>query len=404
MTSLINSLPQINGLTLFGLILIIGVLGGHMAQFTRFFPKITGYFLIGLIIGPNILGIISKGSLTDAKVFIDIAVGLVLFQLGLQVDARKLYHNRKVWWMGIAESMMTFCIVFLALYLLHVDALTAALAASIGVSTSPVLTLFIASKSDVIGRLTQRSLSLTAINNIIAFCLFMLLLPLLHSTAHPAKFEVYMLLDPIYHLFGSIALGVALGYFMIKLGRLIGHREDSQFALLVGILVLSIGIASMFGVSTILTPLVLGIFTINMDHDDHLMKIKLGHYGEIFFIVLFVLTGAKLHLSQIASVGGIAIVFVVTRMISKCLPIYIISRRYGYDNTQSYALGLTLLPMADMAIGLLNTATEISTEFATSLSAIVLASVAIIELTSPLISIFAFRKAGEIDESVMVGH
>jgi Kef-type K+ transport system membrane component KefB len=402
--TIINNLPHINGLTLFGLVLIIGVLGGHMAHITRFFPKITGYFLIGLIIGPNVLGIITHESMADAKVFIDIAVGLVLFQLGLQVDLRKLYQNRKVVWIGVTESLITFVVVFSALLLLKVDALTASLAGAIAVSSSPVFTLFIASRANNIGRLTQRSLSLTAINNIISFCLFMILLPMLHSAAHPAEFRLYMLLKPFIHLIGSVMLGVSLGSMMIKIGKIIGHREEGQFALLVGISILSIGMAAMFNLSTILTPLILGIYTINMDREDHLMKIKLGHSGEIFFIVLFVLTGAKLHISQITSVGVVALSLVVARVISKFVPVFIMSRKFGYDNVQSYALGLTLLPMADMAIGLVNTASDVSVELATTLSTIILASVAILELTSPLVSIFAFKKAGEIADDLLLEH
>jgi Kef-type K+ transport system membrane component KefB len=397
MLNWLDSFLHVNSLVIFGLILILGVIGGQLAYRSRFFPKITGYILIGLLFGPNLLGVITQSSLSEVKILIDIAVGLVVFQLGSQINIRQLYSNRSILWMGVAESFLTFFMIFLALQLLKINTLTAALAAAIGVSSSPALTLALAGDKGNMGEVSQRSLTLTAINNILAFCLFMFLIPFLHASANPDSFKLFMLFDPFYRLMGSVLLGSGLGYLMIKVGRFIGSREEAQFALLVGILVLSIGLAKMLHISEILTPLILGVAVINMDKNNHLVEIELGHSGQLFFIILFVLTGAKLHLNQLAAVGLVAFVFVIVRTISKCLPVFVISKMVGFSNTQSYALGLTLLPMASMAIGLLNTATEISGEVASLLSTIILASVAMIELTSPVIATFAFKKVGEIE-------
>ena len=65
---------------------------------------------------------------------------------------------------------------------------------------------------------------------------------------------------------------------------------------------------------------------------------------------------------------------------------------------------MTLLPMASMAIGLLNATADISEVFSQVISAIVLASIVIIEVIAPVISVFAFKLVGEIDPNDEIDH
>ncbi|MDQ2994389.1 MAG: cation:proton antiporter [Pseudomonadota bacterium] len=397
-----DSLFKMNSLFLFGLILIIGILGGRLAQATRFFPRVSGYLFIGFLFGPHILGVITNSALTDSKVFIEIAVGLVLFQLGQQLKIRQLNTEKKLIITGIVESVTSFLIIFSGLLMVRVEIFTATLIAIIGVSSSPALTLLLASKHNV-GMLMRRSLTFAAINNIMAFCFFMAFLPFLQVSANQMHFNT-ALLDPAYRVLGSLFLGGAMGLLMIRMGSMIGKGKDTQFILLVGSLILTIGMAKMLHVSLLISPLILGLTVENRDKNDFLASIELGPSGEIFFIVLFVLTGAKLHIDNMLAVGGVALIFLLTRAIGKCLPVYLLSREDGLNKTQSYALGVTLLPMAGMAIGLLNTASEVSSNFTALASSIVLASIAIIEIISPILTISVLRKTGEIPHASHCSH
>lgn len=395
----------INLPTIFGFMLILGVIGGHAAHVTRFFPRITGYILIGLIFGPNMLGLLSNSLLADARIFSDIAIGLVLFQLGLQINIKNLYQNRSLLLTGVIESLVTFTLIFITLRYFHIGFLHAALAATIGASSSPALTLIMANKEGDIGLVTQRSLTLVAINNIIAFCGCMILLPMVNFSTKSFSGALYaVIVEPVYRMIGPVILASVLGFVMLMLGRMIGRRESAQFSLLVGILIMTIGLAQMFDLSPIIAPLVLGVVITNFDKRDHLLEIELGYSGEIFFIILFVLTGAKLHIGSLISVGWIAAAFVLARLVGKFVPVFLLSRHHGLSHTQSYALALTLLPMAGMAIGLVNTTIDVSSSFAELLSAIILASVAIIEVITPLITMFALKKAGELTEATMPAH
>lgn len=387
----------INILMLFGIILVAGITGGQLAHKTRFFPRITGYIIVGFLLGPHVTGILNSDLLARAKIFTELATGLVLFELGLRTDLYILWKKKKLILTGISESILTFIMLFLALLLLKINILQAAIAAAIGVSSSPAVTLMISNEYNIKGPVTENSLTLTAINNILAFCFYIMILPFLHVTVYSGdSYIANTFLYPMYRIFGSLSLAFLVSIGLIQMGRFTGKIESIQFALISGALVLTIGLAKMFHISVLFTMLMLGLFLTIFDRKKELMEIEFGHMGEIFFVLLFVITGTHLHLGLLLDVGFMAVVFVVVRLLAKMLPIFLLSSKNNFTEKQSCALGLTLIPMASMAIGLVNTTSDISGEFARPVVTMIFAAIAILETIGPIVTVFALKMAGEI--------
>lgn len=395
----------INNLMLFGLILVFGIIGGQLAHRTHFLPHITGYIFIGFLLGPHVSGILNEDLLNQTKIFTELATGLVLFQLGLRTDFYQLWKKKKLLLTGICECALTFILLFISLHLLGIHSLQAGILAAIGVSSSPAVTLMIANEYDTHGPVTENSLNLTAINNILSFCFFVMLLPFLHMKIFPDETDIInALLHPLYRIFGSLALAFLVNLILIKLGQFIGKKVYTQIALMTGTLVLTIGFAKMLNISILFTMLALGIFLNIFDRKKDLMEIEFSHLGEVLFVLLFVITGTHLNVKLLLEVGLLAAVFVAVRLIGKMLPMFLLSSKPDFSKKQSYALGLTLLPMASMAIGLVNTTMNISPDFANSISAMIFASIAILETIGPIITVYALKIAGEIDKEKKISH
>src|SRR5438093_11595814 len=107
--------PEANSFTLFGLLLLAGLIGGWIASRTRVLPSITGYIAVGFLLGPGGLGWLTEGALRDARVFVDISLGLVVFELGRRLDLRWARHDRWLLPSGLAESLLSFAAVFVLL-------------------------------------------------------------------------------------------------------------------------------------------------------------------------------------------------------------------------------------------------------------------------------------------------
>src|SRR5262245_5462672 len=129
-----------------GVLLIAGVAGGELVQRILRLPRITGYAAAGLALGPGGSALIGQPLLNELWVFADVAIGLVLFELGQRLDLGWLRRSPALALMGIAEAVAAALLVFFALsYYGRQPPLIAAVAAAIAMSTSPAVLMRVAS-------------------------------------------------------------------------------------------------------------------------------------------------------------------------------------------------------------------------------------------------------------------
>lgn len=392
----------LNNFAVFGLVLWAGLMGGALAHRTGFLPRITGFILIGFLLGPSMLNLLDQEMISGAEVFVDIALGLIMFQLGEQVHIPSLRRDTPVLATGLLESATTFVLVYMLLVSLGIESLHAALVAAIGISSSPAVVLLVMREFEAAGPVSERVLDLVALNNILAFFVFSGLLPFLHREQEVGWLTAA--LHPVYQAAGSLVLAWVLAHVTIRLARAVGQGENVQFALLVGVVVMGVGLARMLEVSLVLTLLTLGVLCRNLDHRRDLLEVEFGHGGEIFFVILFVISGANLHVAELATVGWAAVGFVAARFVGKGLVVFAASRLTGLSSAQAGGLSLALVPMAGMAIGLVQTTAGLYPAFAGKLSAIVLGAVVILETIGPIATVFGLKMAGEVKASRAIDH
>ena len=71
-----------------GIITVIGFGGGLAAERLKF-PRVTGYILIGILLSPSILNIISGATVKNLDIITDVALGNIAFLIGdsLQLES-----------------------------------------------------------------------------------------------------------------------------------------------------------------------------------------------------------------------------------------------------------------------------------------------------------------------------
>ncbi len=391
-----------NGLLLFGGLLLLGFTGAALAARSRRVPGITGMLAVGFIAGPSVLGLVDRPMLGEARVFVDIALGLILFQLGLLLDVRDFLRQRLVWLSAAAESALTFLLVFAALAAIGVDRLNAGLAAAVAVSSSPAVLLMVVRELNASGPVTALSLKLVAFNNVMAFLLFTALLPILHFEQQAGLLASVG--KPLLILGGSAVLGTVLGMLLIQFAQRLLKPGAEPFSLVVAVVLLALGLSKALDLSPLLGLLAMGLAVRNLDSPEHLRDVQFGRGGELFFLILFVFAGANLHVDHLLHALLPALVFVAARFAAKTLAVATVTRLHGFSARNSVLTGFTLLPMAGMAIGLVQSTEALYPEFATTLSALVLGAVAILETIGPVATEFALKQVGEVDADAAVKH
>src|SRR6478735_6146523 len=141
---------------LFAVLLVAGMLGGEMARSARL-PRIVGYVIVGMVFAP--LGdAMSFEPLIDAgRIFVDLALGLVLFDLGRRMDLQWMKREWTLAATGLAESLLAF-------------------GAAFATPTSPAVVLLVVQDTRAEGQVTERALNLVALNSLLASIMTTILL------------------------------------------------------------------------------------------------------------------------------------------------------------------------------------------------------------------------------------
>lgn len=385
--------PAANPVLLFGLLLLAGVIGGELVKRALNLPRIVGYVLIGLLLGSSGFNLLHTELVLESWIFVEIALGLVLFELGRRLHFKWLRNEPWLLATGLLESALAFGFLYATLTYFGVEPIYAAVAAAIGVSTSPAVVLLVAQELKAEGQVTERALNLTALNSVVAFVLTTMLLFWIHHEYQASWATVA--LHPVYLLGGSLALGFAASALAIVLSRWLGQRAERQFALVLALIVLTIGAARMLELSVLLALLALGVFSRNLDTRHDVMAVDLSGIGQIFYVVLFVVSGAKLHVVELMMGGGLALAYVAARAAGKMIGVMSLAHLSGVRPGTALMLGVALMPMSGLALAMVHGTADLYPEFGARLSAIVLSAVLILELIGPVAVQYALTRAGE---------
>ncbi|MDE1152668.1 MAG: hypothetical protein PW788_09040 [Micavibrio sp.] len=388
-----------NTTLVFGLFLLCGVCGGMVATRIKWMPTITAFMLLGFIIGPHCLGLITTEMLHASQVLTQIALGLILYKLGNMLHPQAMLKSRKLMMSSLFETLFSFMLPFLLMLAFHYDIVLSALIGAIAVSSSPAVLVHVSEELGAKGPVTDRAKSLVALNNLFSFIIFSAVIPFALVGADQGLDEVLAL--PLYRLLGAGVIGTCVAWLSIRMSRSLHVREQHyRFAIVIGSVMLTIGLCGMLNMSALLAPLVLGIATRWFESAKHnLSRIGLGEGGDLFYIVLFVMAGAKIDLVGLWSLGLLPLCLVLVRSCGKISGIFLSSFYTQFERPQLTATSLLLIPMAGMAIGLVATTTNMLPEIGAKISTIVFAMVAIFETVGPFAAAHAFKVCGEADET-----
>jgi Kef-type K+ transport system membrane component KefB len=384
-------------MTVFGLLLILGALGGYLSHRFPWLPSITGFMLIGLLFGPSGLAVLDEATLTKSRILVDIALGLILYRLGLSLKLSLLRERVMLGVMGLAESSLTIIVITGVLWIAGFALPVAGLVAAIVVSSSPAVLLHVAHEVRASGDVTETTKTLVAINNVVSFVAFSALLPLVQFSSGKSWSEILLL--PTYRFFGSLILGCTAGAVVYVLTHRTREATQYRLAFVIGGVMLTTGLANVFNLSALYAPLVLGIVVKNLEQEDTVSQIQFGESFELFFIVLFVSAGANLHLHDLITLAPVVILLVVTRSLAKVGGVVAVAAATREALNKAVARGMLLIPMAGMAIGLTRTTAELFPDQAASVAAVVLGAVAVFETIGPPLAAYAFNLAGEAGQA-----
>jgi Kef-type K+ transport system membrane component KefB len=375
-----------------GAVILLGLLGGNLARMIKL-PRVTGYLLTGLIIGPSALRIIPQSVVESLTLINDIALGLIMFAIG---GVFEIHHiktvGKKVFWLTIGQSIGAVVISTVLLILAGIDWYPALLLGTIGIATAPAATILVIREFEAKGEFTDTLISVVAMSNILCILAFQLVYSLGSLTE---GFTIwYAIFSLFYQLIGSLIIGFGVGYLISKWEQRVHDQAELLMIIIAGILLVS-GLAITLKLQPLLATLIMGAVTTNLSLMHRLAYVELRQVEQPLFIAFFVLAGASLHVELLPALGLAGILFLGGRIIGKVGGIYLTARWLKQNDIIKNYLGLGMLVQAGVAIGLVDMISRSNPEVGNIVTPIILSTVIIYETAGPPIIRWILFKAGE---------
>ncbi len=375
------------------LALVIAVLVGEgLVRYLRL-PRIVGYVGVGLLMGPAGLNLIPELPASEWRLLVDLALGILLFELGSKVNLRWLKANLWIAFTSLLESSATFFAVFALLLWFDVEHVTAAVVASICIATSPAIVVRTATESRAQGQVTERLLLMTALNCIYAIICHKIAVAFMYDESGTSL--IHTVLQPLYLIGGSAVLGWLFGNVFNTIHRHLGRHEETFSFLLFGMIAIATIVASTLKLSPMLILLSAGLIVRYRRHRPHTFLPHFGSAGAVLVVLMFTANGLTANLSGIRDSLMMVLLLILVRTAAKLTPVLLLARFSGINLKQGLALGIALAPMSSLTLLLTLDTAAAFPDFASGMGLVLMSCIVILELVSPILVQMALRGTGE---------
>lgn len=390
---------ELNLLTYVSIMLIAALIAGKIVK-QMHLPNVTGYLVMGLIMGPHCLNIIHEDIIEIMDVVTEFALGCIAFSIGAEF---KISFLKKVGKtpivIGILEGLGAVFVVDTVLLILGYDVTFALAMGAIASATAAASTLMIVKQYKAKGVVTQTLLPVVALDDAVALMAFGISMAVAGMISAGGEASLgKQLLHPLWELCGGLIFGALLGLLMVLMVHYYTGRGN-RIAITIMFICFCVGISDIVGFSSLLACMMLSTVFVNFSAHTQKIYEPLERLTPPVYMMFFIISGASLDITIITSVGLVGFVYVVGRVVGKVLGASLAARISKAPKEVRKYLGFTLVPQEGVAIGLATSAANTLPEYGARIKTIVLCGIVIYELVGPVITKTALKKAGEIKEA-----
>ncbi|MFQ5867397.1 MAG: cation:proton antiporter [bacterium] len=393
-----------NTLLIIGSILIIGIIGAALVRRIKL-PSVAGWLIIGVILGPSVLKLISPELLDELGFISDIALGLIGVIIGLEITIGTLKKlGSGIISIILFESFGAFLLVLLGVYLLTHNLPLSLIFASLAPASAPAGTVAVLDEYKAKGPLTKALLVTVGADDALAIMIFVFASSYAKILISGEKLSVLVTIGkPLLEIILAVGIGGtigwALGFFSQKI-----RTDEVLLPVSLGAILICVGLSKLMHFSLILANVVGGIILVNTFPR---ISIRISKNLESFipplYVCFFALAGAHLDLKLLLTLGVLGVVYTVCRsggliggarigaIIGKEPPVIKKYLGFGILSQAGVAVGLAYLVVREFVpLG------AVGKGIATLAITTIAATTIIFEIIGPIGTKFAITKAGEI--------
>jgi Kef-type K+ transport system membrane component KefB len=334
----------------FALVMLVAVALAELLHRKLRAPRMLGHMITGALASPLALRLLDRTDLDPWKPIIDLAIGVLVFELGSRIRPRWLLDNPWLAFTCVLEGLLAGVCVAAALVSLGAPVPSAWLAGAVAMSTSPVITLVLVHELRSRGQVTERLLIMTAINSALA----MLALKAWNVVAAAGSINlgnelVPVATDAVVVIGGSFLLGMLAGWLLAKLNQPLRDAAAAP-VLQISLVILAAMVAAQWQLSPLLALLIAGMAARSRMGHTLTVEPQLGSAGAVLTVLLFIALGMLFTLDDISTLLPWVLAILLARLAGKGIAVAVLARLSALGWRQAAALTLALQPMSSLAV------------------------------------------------------
>lgn len=365
-----------------------GMLGGLVARRFRL-PSVTGNIIVGVLIGPHVCRLLSHEIVYQTlQPISEIALSLIAVTIASHLRISRMAGEKfRFFFVALLQVSGAFAAVFFATRFLLGEWMPAMLLACI-VSTAPAATLAVIKETEAKGQLVKTLLSVVALDNVLVIVLFVAVSFQVGGAIRAGHDpSLWGLAFDVARVLGiSLLLGITVSAFLLFVSRWMREKRHYVASIMLAIF-FTTGISSWLHISPLLPNMTVGFLISNLSPLRREILTALEDIEPLIFISFFTLAGTHLDVSLLPHMGLLGIVYVLARYGGKLVGSWVAAFLTRFPVSVRNNLGFCLIPQAGVAIGLLVAVQEnqLFSTYEPMITAVVLASIVISELSGPII-------------------
>ena len=359
-------------------------------------PKVSGYILAGILIGPCSLNFIPQHMIDSMGFVSDLALAFIAFGVGKFFKKEVLMRTgKKIIVITISEALTAGVLVTVILkFIFRLDWDFALILGAIATATAPASTMMTINQYKAKGEFVNTLLQIVALDDVVCLLAFSIVAAIANGRASGALTVNDILIPIMLNLF-AICLGFFCGYFLSRL-LIPARSRDNRLILAIAMLLGLSGICAAADISPLLSCMVFGAAYINLTRDKKLFR-QINNFTPPVMSIFFIVSGMNLNVNALGTVGVIGVAYFLIRIAGKYLGTYFSCLAMGTSREIRKYMGLALIPQAGVAIGLAFLGQRIlPPETGNLMLTIILSSSVLYEMVGPISAKAALFLSGSI--------
>ncbi|MEJ6577062.1 MAG: cation:proton antiporter [Candidatus Planktophila sp.] len=325
----VDSAPLVLGV---GIVLLSAAVMGFGARKIGL-PAVVGYLATGLIVSPFKSGFID--SYDQLSLLADIGVVLLLFEVGIEIDLRRIKREQKALIWGVPAQVAIGILIGTPVFLLLDIPLFGALLLSLSIAMSSSVVIVNITRSRRRNTNTQTEEALlgwAVIQDVTGVTLAAIIIALFGTSDRSLPIALGGIL-------GFIAVAYLAAKVMPIILKFVRWEKDLFliFSVSIGLSLAALGTV-VFGIPMALAGFVAGL-AINQNRDTDEVRKAILPFRDLFAVLFFVIIGSLIEVSQLSSALPFALLIIVLVIFAKSLPVVLLAK-IGKLNANPFQLGV----------------------------------------------------------------